>query len=628
MKLSDQKPGSWKLVQQGAEADSDDAKPLKLSELKAGSWDLVQQGENPKTDVADSAQAGLEHFGNAASMGYMPQIQGFVSQLMPDPSAEVDAKLREQGFKIDQKSPTYISERDAYIKHLEQQEKDHPIASTVGTVGGALASGVATSGLTPINAASRLGRVAQAAKGGAAIGAVANPGDKEGQLTGFQVSDRIGNAVTGAALGAAGQGAVEGVSATAKGVMNLPKALQAKAEERAFKSSGAMLKDYRNADRKGRINVIGRYMLDNGLVKPGMTVDDVAEAAAALEAKHGKDIGSILGGLDQSGIAAPSHSAMASEIDAIAEPMKGLNTARPTFNALDDAAADLRTMGRGGEVGVEGKGTFKTAQEAKVFISDQIEKAGGWNSPNPSEKNLALREAYHKANSMIENAAEVGAASIGDDALAGGYRTAKEGYRNAKDVQGIAKDQANRQKANHFNSITDYMAGSGGAIVGAMTGDDMESKIKNAAVGASLGGANRLMRRYGTPLVSQGLDRAGKALGRTYLGEMGEAAAPALKAIEKSPASAANTVGVMSRPKLERAPQLKVAEDEPKQNRAPSEALKGEAKWAQSGAQKLGVDPSLANDPKARKLLIEASDLPAGSKRLQSIKNQLQGRGN
>lgn len=72
----------------------------------------------------------------------------------------------------------------------------------------------------------------------------------------------------------------------------------------------------------------------------------------------------------------------------------------------------------------------------------------------------------------------------------------------------------------------------------------------------------------------------------------------------------------------------RLLENAPIQNkdRKPSAELKGEALWMQRGAEKLGIDPSGVSN-KDRRLLIEASDLPANSKRLQSIKNQIQGRG-
>jgi outer membrane lipoprotein SlyB len=60
-------------------------------------------------------------------------------------------------------------------------------------------------------------------------------------------------------------------------------------------------------------------------------------------------------------------------------------------------------------------------------------------------------------------------------------------------------------------------------------------------------------------------------------------------------------------------------------SRSPS-SLKGESKWIQDGMDKLGLqDQSIASSKKARELLIEASGLPANSKKLQIIKNKIQG---
>lgn len=71
-------------------------------------------------------------------------------------------------------------------------------------------------------------------------------------------------------------------------------------------------------------------------------------------------------------------------------------------------------------------------------------------------------------------------------------------------------------------------------------------------------------------------------------------------------------------------PLNKVAEQEFSGNREP--ALKGEALWISRGLNKLGISDSskIKNSKEGKRLLIEASDLPEGSKRLQTIKNQLQ----
>lgn len=588
--------------------------------------------KQPKdSDISGAAQAGLEHFGNAASFGYMPQIQGIASQIAPDPNADLDAKLRAQGFKVEVNKPTYVQDRDAYIKHLQDQEKEHPLASAAGTVGGALASGIATSGLTPINAATRMGRIGQAMRAGAVVGAVSNPGDTEGKVAdGIQLNDRLLNAGGGALVGGATQGTIEGLSAASKAATNIASTLTNKAEERAFKSSGAMLKDYRNAASKDRINTIGRYMIDNGLVKPGMSVSDIADAADKLQAQHGAAIGDILDRLDQSGAAAPSHSDLAGEIEKQAVPMKDMNTAKPTYNALQDMATDIRTMGKGAD-GSDVPGSFNGAQKVKTFISDQINKSGGWNTPNPSEKNLALRDAYSTVNGMIENSADKAASSFGDNDLLQSYMGNKSGYRNALEVAKIAKDRSLRQNANNFFSIGDKIGAGTGFAAGFASGHDMEDRLKKGVQGAALGYGANIAATHGAPLVSNLLDSAGKKLAGTPLQDIGEMMSPALKASERTPIAASLAEGVASSPKLDRSYALMNVADRNQQDRNPSN-LKGEDKWAQSGLDNLGITDQdaakkILNSKEGKRLLIEASDLPANSKRLQAIKLQLQGRG-
>lgn len=61
----------------------------------------------------------------------------------------------------------------------------------------------------------------------------------------------------------------------------------------------------------------------------------------------------------------------------------------------------------------------------------------------------------------------------------------------------------------------------------------------------------------------------------------------------------------------------------PEQNREP--ALKGESLWMQKGADKLGIASEKVTSKEGKRLLIEASDLPPNSKRLELIKQKLKG---
>lgn len=649
-------PGPWEKYSKPAAAEAE----------PDGPWAKYKGPEPKGPDKTDAASAALEHFGNAASMGYLPQAQALVSQLMPDPNKGIDEKLRSQGFDIQQDKPTYVQERDANIKRLEMQGEEHPYASGAGSLGGALSSAMVASGAAPINAASRIGRVIQAAKGGALLGAVANPGDTEGEVSGLQLGERLGGAATGAALGGAGQGVLEGASKAAKAFTNLSETLKTKAAERAFKSAGAMLKDYRQVAGQGRIEELGQFMLDNGLVKPGMTVDDIAKAAKALQGEKGSAVGAVLSKLDESGAAAPSADALAGLAEKEAAPLKDFSTSKPTYNALSDVAGDIKKFGNEppisvakGEVGsltgrgteyltdpetgqvmakfrngkmvtesgaapmspeqaaastaitpntmkIEAPGTFKNAQEIKKFVSDQIEASGGWKSLNPSEKNLALRKVYSQVNQAIEESAGKAATEAGDKTLLKEYVGAKSGYRSAKEIRKIAEDQALRQNANRFFSPSDYVTAGAGAIVGGSGGEDIEGKLKGAAIGAGVGLANKAIRTYGTPLVSNALYSAGKALAKTPLQAMGEVAAPILAAAERSPIAATNVAKSMSDSKLQK---------------------KGPMVWAQRGAERLGLSEEqvsqLMTSTRGVQMLHEASDLSPGNPRLAMIKSQL-----
>lgn len=758
--------GPWEKYSQSQETDSGEA---------SGPWAKYQPKSEAGPSGPDAGQAALEHFGNAASFGYLPQLQAAASGITPNPSAEVDAKLRDQGFKINQQEPTYLSERDASIKRLEQEGKEHPIASAAGSVGGALASAAPIGVLAPINAAGKVGRLIQAAKGGALIGAISNPGDEEGKIDATQLTDRAKGAAFGAALSSAGQGAIEGLSAGAKGVMTLPASLRSKAEERAFKASGAMLKDYRKAAGRDRVNELGRFMLDHGLIKPGMTVEDIAQAAASLKSKTGADVSGILSKLDEMGAAGPSSHDLSAAVEKQALPLKELKTAQPTYKTLQDVAGDIKTIGKEPPVGIshgevksltgngteflvdpktgevmahfrDGKlvasgssgsagsaadtlltptnlsseipGTFKGAQSIKSFVDDQIKASGGWHAPNPSEKNQALRDVYTMVKNKIEESAGKAAESSGDKELLGDYLKGKAGYRNSLEIEKIAKDQALRKNANRFLSPSDYGSGLGGAVIGGASGDGLEGKLKGAAIGASLGLANKAARSYGTPLVSLGLDKAGAILAGSPLKGLGAPIRAILSAAEKSPAARVAAIEALSQHSVESGAVRRVAGEkdkgrspkkyseggqvDPLKNSgnqdvrnaiaasfggqtypikksvggkipgranvagnsekndtvpilaSPGEILipreiamhknapemaaefvrhhlskngdqsKGEAKWSHSGAQKLGisVDHSTAS-PKLKRLLIEASDLPQGSKRLSAIKEQI-----
>ncbi len=581
-----------------------------------GPWAKYQPQSAPKPSGPGAGQAALEHFGNAASLGYLPQLQSLASKLTPDPGAETDAKLEAQGFKINQQKPTYLSERDANIKRLQQESQEHPVASLAGAVGGSLATGIAASGALPINAASRIGRIAQAAKGGAVLGALSNPGDTEGEVSPIQAAGRVKGAVAGGLIGGGGQGVVEGVSSAAKAVAGIPAKLTSKAEERAFKASGAMLRDYRKAAGQDRINEIGRFMLDNGLIKPGMSVEDIAQAASKLKDENGKAIGTIieeLGTHEATAGGQVSRSDLANEIRNKLIQEAGTPSVAKSNKAFGELASEFENMGD--------KNVSVTALQK---LKNQLQKEINWDRLPGAD--IPTDEQFNRAAyTSVKDALEKRADSLAEATGRADYKDLKSAYRNSSDVAKIAKDQALRKGANNFFSLGDKISGGAGFAAGFASGDSLEDRLKRGALGAGAAIATKTARSYGTPIVSIGLDKLGRAITNSPLGAVGKAAVPILNAAERTPVATSNVARILSNPNFKRASSIpKVADSESNADRTPA---KGPDAWAARGLGNLGISgpqaDQLLQSKEGKQLLIEASDLPAGSRALENIRAKI-----
>lgn len=195
----------------GAQAGTGGLTPEEQAELQALEAQYGQgtpQAE-PQGDVLSPLEAGLESFGQVAAMGYLPQAQAgtqkAIDALFGSPTAEADAKLKEQGFSLPEEE-SYVEARDSYIDRGEKLSEENPLASTVGTGLGIGASMLAP-GMAAGKGAGFLSGMGRGAVAGGAQGAAYNPGDEEGEVDPLQLGDRALNAGIGATLGGAIGGA-------------------------------------------------------------------------------------------------------------------------------------------------------------------------------------------------------------------------------------------------------------------------------------------------------------------------------------------------------------------------------------------------------------------------------------
>lgn len=243
-------------------------------------WKSRAQPIDDKTLGPGSAQTFLEHAGNMATLGYLPQLQAATKPAIYGILNKI------YGTKIDPGS--YVESRDENIRRLQQEEEENPNAALAGKITGGV-GGAAALPLPKLAGlgAGIMGHIARGGVYGAATGALSNPGDTEGVVNPVQGLERTGNAISGAGIGAATGGVVGLGEKVFRGLKNSPQSARQFAEEKAFKGSGAMLRDMRTAEERDQVRELGRFMLDKGLIKPGDTFDDVAQKATRLNEDAG-----------------------------------------------------------------------------------------------------------------------------------------------------------------------------------------------------------------------------------------------------------------------------------------------------------------------------------------------------
>ena len=202
----------------------------------SGPWSKYASKSN-SDDSSFDPSAAVQGFGNMAAAGYVPELTGAVGKMIPNPNTDVDAKLKAQGFNIQQ--PDFNGMTTDQSRAMQKQmSSDSPYSYYGGGVAGAVASapayGSALKGLgvaktvAPLASdasfgakAANLGsRALQAGKEGAALSAVSNPNTEVGD-SGLNVDKRFSNAVVGGVLSSAvpvGIDAAKGAVSTSGGL--------------------------------------------------------------------------------------------------------------------------------------------------------------------------------------------------------------------------------------------------------------------------------------------------------------------------------------------------------------------------------------------------------------------------
>lgn len=474
------------------------------------------QNPRPKHTLVESAISGLAR---GMTFGYSPQIAGA--------GRAVVGKLTGDDHDF---GDLYRKYRDEQQRHVDENAEDNP-----GTMLGSEVVGGVVSPITKVigptagaGAAMNIGKAALA-------GGIAGGGYSKADLTKGEVGDFAKDVGKGAAIGGVIQGGGEVVGKVAKAMM--PKNLSGYAEEQAVKAAGAMKRDMNDLESTGQLNKVGRQLLDQKVVRPLSSLEDVAEKAGQLKQTAGQDIGNTL-----------------SKVDDLASKAKEMIDDGKLFADYPDKAKakdmidryfqfNMQKIGQRirseiiqpnaenplleGELGKMDRiaSSFETKNPQSLTFGNTVKGTAGKQTRFASDTlpETFKQQVYGVINSELENlvantpklekALQTGegalpevtgqveaAAPKSEGEVLKAYQAAKSKYGAMKQAEDMATDRLGAVRSNRGISLTDTIAGAAGLAHG------------GPPTAIALGALNKFGRQYGASLRATGADALSKGI--------------------------------------------------------------------------------------------------------------------
>lgn len=531
----------------------------------------------PKAKPKQTAAAALEGFGEGATLGYLNNLQALADK----PITAIGNFLTGNNVEADD----YLTARDNYNRRQAELQRENPAAFGAGQIAGTIASSMPVA--KAAQGATVAARALQGAKAGAIYGGLQNTQEREGELGGLDLPERIESAGVGLALGAgsslAGDAIGKGMRVGAKSVS----AARNKIGERLKKSAEQLAENATGATRvqaeKFR-DGSGRYLLDNKLVGFGDTAETIAEKAGASIKKSEDAIDASLKTLDKEGVRVSQDKIvenLQAQIEELSKDPSKSDVVRKLSTIIDDII----------ETG-ESEIKASTAEETKRGFNRM---AKNWQDP---EKGQAGKIAYRAYRDAVEETA-----STANPGVAKTFKEGKETFGRLAPIVDAAEKRARQLNQHPLGGLLDTAAVIGGA---ASSDDPLSGGI------TGLGAA--IARRKISPRLASSVATSFDAVSRRLLRD------PQISRLAQvNPEGFRATVFSLVNQASER-PQVSIprsVEDQPQ---------KGPEKWARDGVNRLidaGVDQesaeALLKTKAGKDLLIEASDAPKDSARMKSV---------
>jgi hypothetical protein len=485
----------------------------------------------------------------------------------------------------------YKQFRDESRSNFDAAKKENPVSYGAGEVGG----GIATA-FVPGLAIAKGARLANVAAKSAMLGAGAGAGYSTGENAKEVLKDAATGSVVGGVLGA-------GTSLAAPLIGKAAAAVGGKAKETAERlAARAIGAERATVKRLGADGVqrVGRYALDEKIISPLASTDDMIARNQAAKAKGAAKMGEVYDAIDSEGKSAFNPLEVATKVEQELSPAYRTPINKSEWGQLDNTVESILQRGNGSL-------PMKEAQALKQEIGS-VAYPKGKRPLDPSPKQQMAMDAYAIINKAIDDAADSGADAIGKDGLKEILSAGKKLYGNSKSAEMLLDNKNAREQGNKLLGLTDWGILGVGAPAAAMTGGATALPTLAAVAG------KKGLERFGAQNAAIALDKFGNAITKSP---------KALESLTRNPVIVENAGAISARPKLNQGVR-KVSESE-------EQPKKGPEKWANDGLAKLQKHGSDADklekakaDAKGKKLLIAASDLKPGSKAMGKIVERIE----
>lgn len=281
----------------------------------------------------------------------------------------------------------------------------------------------------------------------------------------------------------------------------------------AIKSSGAMLKDFRNIFNKGMESELAESMYKHKLIKPGADYTSIAEGSAKHLQDYGKKISDTYDLVNQAvqqktadqgeafykALADKYTQKLSQDVSKVRPKIGAEQFDAKVTNIINDVVKDPTDL-----VDV------KKVNDIIGQIDEQINWGKKSNELPAVQKGLLkLRQSLRDVT--VSMADEVGKAS-GNPELAKQLQDLNKNYHHLKTINTMSQDRVAREAAKQAFGLIPSITTGTGAIAGVATGESFEDRIKNMLAGAALGYTGSKAMKYGLPIASQAARGVGSGL--------------------------------------------------------------------------------------------------------------------